>query len=127
MVRRVGQAVTALSAVLIAYATLTVATGPTPDADDQVLHFLLFLPLGIGGAFWLAEQPLERQRRGRALILLVILGFAAATEVGQMFIESRDASLSDFIADAAGAGLGVMLGGLVAGRARRDPSPVRDS
>jgi VanZ family protein len=121
LLRRIGQAVTALSAVLIAYATLSPDVAAT-GGNDQFGHFLLFFPLGIGGAFWLAPLPPATQNRARGLILLVILLFAAATEIGQMFIETRSASLPDFIADAAGAGLGVLLGGFVARRARRDPA-----
>src|SRR5690606_27985347 len=98
---------TALSAVIIAYATLTTGATPPTDADDQVLHFLLFFPLGVGGALWMANLPPPAQRRARALILLVILAFAAATELIQGAMPTRDGSLGDFIADAAGAGLGV--------------------
>lgn len=119
-VRQVGQAMTALSAVIIAYATLTVGNLPAAGSYDKAAHFLLFLPLGIGGALWLAGRSAPAQRRGRAIILTVILVFAAATEVGQGFLETRDGSFADFVADAAGAGLGVFLGGLVAGRSRRD-------
>lgn len=118
LLRRIGQAVTALSAVIIAYATLSPDVGVT-GGNNQFGHFLLFLPLGIGGAFWLAPLPARTQNRARALILLVILAFAAATEIGQMFIDTRSASWTDFVADAAGAALGVLLGGLVARRARR--------
>lgn len=118
LLRRIGQAMTALSAVTIAFATLSPNVSTT-GGSDQLGHFLLFLPLGIGGAFWLAPLPVETQKRARALILLVILAFAAATEIGQMFIESRSASLGDFVADSAGAALGVLLGGFAARRARR--------
>lgn len=120
-VRQLGQALTALSAVIIAYATLTTTASPPPtDTDDQVLHFLLFLPLGVGGAMWMAMLPPDRQRRARALILAIILAFAAATELIQGVMETRDGSFADFVADAAGAGLGVVIGGFVASRARRD-------
>lgn len=119
---------TALSAVIIAYATLTVGNVPAAGSNDKILHLLLFVPLGVGGALWLATWPPARQRQGRAIILAVILLFAAATELGQGMIETRDGSLGDFIADALGAGLGVFLGGIVASRATRDddhdePSP----
>ena len=119
-VRRVGQAVTALSAVIIAYATLTAAAGGVATEADELVHFLLFLPMGFGGALWMANLPVARQRRARALVLLLILVFAALTEVGQLFVEGRNASTTDFVADAAGAGIGAILGGLVAERARRE-------
>lgn len=120
--RRVGQAVTALSAVIIAFATLSPDVSAA-SGNDQLGHFLLFLPLGVGGALWLAPLPAKTQRRARALILLVILSFAAATEIGQMFIETRSASLGDFIADTAGATLGVVVGGIAS---RRAPRPRRE-
>lgn len=119
--RKVGQAITALSAVVIAYATLR----PNVSADlgnDSLLHFLLFLPLGAGGALWMAQLPPALQKRARLGILLLVLFFAAATELMQVPIEGRTASLTDFFADAAGGGLGLLAGGWMAARARRNGS-----
>ena len=115
---------TALSAVIIAYATLTVANVPAAGSNDKLIHFLLFVPLGLGGALCLANQSPEAQRRGRALILVVILTFAIATELGQGMMETRDGSLADFIADAIGANVGVLLGGFIASRAQREETPA---
>lgn len=109
---------TALSAVIIAYATLSASAGGTSTNADEVVHFLLFFPLGVGGALWTATLAPDRQRRAQVIVLVVILAFAAATEIGQMFVETRHASITDFIADAAGAGLGVLVGSMIAGRAR---------
>jgi len=117
--RKIGQAITALSAMAIAYATLQ----PNVSADlgnDTFLHFLLFLPLGAGGALWMAQLEPPVQKRARLAILGLVLFFAAATELAQVPMENRTGSLSDFIADAAGGGLGVLLGGWMASRAKRD-------
>ena len=48
------------------------------------------------------------------------LFFAAATEIAQGPIDGRTPSMSDFIADAAGVGLGLLAGGWVAARAQRN-------
>ncbi len=117
-VRKLGQAVTALSAVVIVYATLRPNLS-TDLADDTYLHFLLFLPLGMGGALWMAQLPPPLQKKARLGILLVVLFFAAITEIAQGPIDGRSPSLNDFFADAAGAGVGVLAGSWVASQARR--------
>jgi len=122
LLRRIGQALTALSAVLILFATLSPDVS-APTGSGQLGHFLLFLPMGAGAALWMAKLPVDSQKRARALLLLFILAFAAFTEIAQTFIDGRHGSLTDFIADAAGAGVGVMLGGFMAQRARRDEDP----
>lgn len=116
--RKTGQAITALSAAVIVYATLR----PNIRADlpsDSLLHFLLFLPLGVGGALWMAQLDPDLQRKARFGILLVALFFGAATEVAQGPIPGRSPSLSDFFADAAGAGVGLLVGGWMAARSDR--------
>lgn len=119
-VRQLGQAVTALSAVIIAFATLSPDTG-IGATNDTIAHFLLFLPLGAGGALWMANLEPATQRRARLAMLGVILAFAAGTELAQVAMEERTGSLSDFIADAAGGGVGLLIGGWIASRARRSP------
>jgi len=115
--RRVGQAITALSAAFIVYATLSPSVS-AGDMDDQLAHFLLFFPLGLGGALWMAQLDPAAQRRSRLAVLGVVLTFAALTEVGQGFVD-RDPSFSDFVADAAGAGVGVLIGSAITSRIRR--------
>ena len=116
--RKVGQAITAISAVMIAYATLQPSVN-TELGNDSVLHFLLFLPLGFGGALWMAQLAPPLQKRARLGILLLVLFFGAATELAQIPMDDRTGSFSDFIADAAGGGLGLLAGGLLASRAQR--------
>lgn len=118
LLRRAGQAITALSAVVIAYATLRPNVSTT-FADDTVLHFLLFMPLGAGGALWMAQLEPGLQKRAGIAIFGLILFFAAATELAQSLVDGRTASLTDFFADAAGGIFGLLIGGLMASRARR--------
>ncbi|MGE3961099.1 MAG: VanZ family protein [Dehalococcoidia bacterium] len=117
--RRIGQAITALSAGVIVYATLRPNLS-TDIASDSYLHFLLFLPLGAGAALWMAQLDPALQRKARLGLLLVALFFAAATEIAQGPIEGRSPSLNDFFADGLGVGVGLLIGGWAAGRARRD-------
>jgi len=119
LLRKAGQAITALSAVVIAYATLRPNLSTGLAGDDSMWHFLLFLPLGAGGALWLAQYPLDIQRKARLGILIVALLFAAATELAQGPIEGRSPSMSDFVADAAGVSVGLLVGGWMATRGRR--------
>lgn len=118
LIRRAGQAIAALSAAIIVYATLSPSVS-AGGMDDQLAHFILFFPLGLGGALWMAQLDPASQRRSRLAALGAILVFAAATEIGQAVVD-RDPSFTDFVADAAGTGAGVLLGGLFASRSRRD-------
>jgi len=115
--RKVGQALAALSAAFIVFATLSPSVS-AGDVDDRLIHFLLFVPLGLGGALWMSVLDPAIQRRARLAVLGLILAFAAATEIGQGFV-GRNPSVPDFIADAAGAGLGVLIGSFIAARSRR--------
>ena len=105
-----------MSAVFIAYATLSPSVS-AGGMDDQLAHFILFFPLGLGGALWMAQLDRASLGRSRLAVLGVVLAFAAATEIGQGFV-GRDPSFGDFVADAAGASAGVFVGGLIASRAR---------
>jgi len=115
--RRIGQGLTAFSAAVIAYATLAPGV-PAPDVDTTILHFLLFIPLGLGGSLWMAELEVDQQRRARIFVLGLVLVFAAGTEIGQGLV-GRNPSFGDFIANAAGGGVGVLAGSWLARRAGR--------
>src|SRR3546814_4029073 len=88
LLRRAGQAITVLSAVVIAYATLKPNVS-TDFADDTILHFLLFMPLGAGGALWMAQLEPALQKRAGIAILGLILFFAAATELAQSLVDGQ--------------------------------------
>ena len=114
-IRKLGQALTAISAGVIAYATLSpnISAGET---NATLAHFLLFLPLGAGSALWMAMLPAASQKRVAIVLLLIVLAFAAATGIAQGPIDGRSPSLNDWFADAAGGALGILLGRLVASR-----------
>lgn len=120
LLRKMGQAITAVSAVIIVYATLRPNVSADLAGTDTLWHFLLFLPLGAGGALWMARLDPLQQRRARLGILLLALFLAAATELAQGPIDGRSPSLADFFADAAGAGVGLLAGGWAAARAKRN-------
>lgn len=116
--RRVGQAITALSAGAIAYATLTPGL-TSGGVNDTLAHFLMFLPLGFGAAVWLAPMPAEVQRRALPLLILVLMLFAGLTELAQGQIDGRSATVADWMADVAGGVTGLVAGGMLSVRARR--------
>lgn len=117
LVSRAGQALTLLSLGLIAFATLSPSAGATPISDKMV-HFLLFLPLGLGGALWTAGFSGGVLTRARFAVLGLVLLAATMTEVLQWPIETRSPSLGDWYADAAGGTAGVILGALIGDWAR---------
>ncbi len=121
--RRLGQLLTALSVGVIAYATLSPSV--TAGGSDTLGHFLLFIPLGAGSAFWMALLPDSAQPRVTLLLLLIVIGFAAATELAQGPITNRTPAWSDWFADVLGGTLGVAIGRLISGRATRIGSPRR--
>lgn len=116
-VRTLGQAVTVVSAGLILFATLSPSIS-SGGVNDKVAHVLLFFPLGFGGALWMERLEAPSQPRAALVVLAVVLTFAALTEIGQGLV-GRTPAFSDFMADAAGAGLGVLVGGWVASRVVR--------
>lgn len=118
-VRTLGQAVTVVSAGLIVFATLSPSVS-SGGIRDEVAHVLLFFPLGLGGALWMERLDAPSQPRAALVIFAVVLTFAALTEIGQALV-GRTPAFSDFMADAAGAGLGVLVGGWIAPRIARDP------
>jgi VanZ family protein len=85
-----------------------------PDNSDKAVHFIVYFVLGL---LWI--RPGES--RGRpwipALVAsIAILCFAAVDELHQLLIPGRFASLTDWFADAAGAGAGVVFSSAVAFR-----------
>jgi VanZ family protein len=117
-VRRIA----AVAAVLVA--VFIVATTLTPVAVDEsgcafgipctAGHFLAFGALGFTLAGVYATSRLARvaPRRALAMMFLAVWIFAALDELAQAAV-GRDASLADWIADMAGALVGMLLGGFV--------------
>ena len=88
------------------------ARAGVPDAVTVVevgLNVLLFVPLSLLGAFVLDRwRPLGWVLAGLALTL-VIEGVQA------LFLSGRSATVSDVVANTAGAGLGILAAGLLRG------------
>lgn len=113
-VRRVGNAIVAVSIVAILIATL-LPEARQPQVSpfclicgsngglDAILNFLLFLPLGVGLA--LSGVPARRA-------ILVITICSALIEIAQLvFISGRSAALGDLITNSLGGAAGFAIGG----------------
>lgn len=109
--QRIGQAVTAIAAIVILAATLTPDPGETVlpglciicgplGGVDVILNILLFVPLGVGLAL-----------QGTRFRWAIFAAFAlsAAVETAQLFIPGRDPSIGDVITNTLGAAIGFAL------------------
>lgn len=85
---------------------LDVAVPPFPGCD-KVAHLIEYFILGVGLRFW-ADSRRALGSWPWVVLAGVVLG--AADEVHQSFIPGRVMSLGDFVADAAGVGLGFAFG-----------------
>jgi hypothetical protein len=109
-----------LPSLLCAIAILTISSIPklgtrTPlfPGCDKLAHFIQYLILGVALRFWSGDARISFLGGG--------LVFAALDEFHQRFIPGRQASLWDFVADAAG----VVVGFLWSGRLFRKQDKVR--
>jgi hypothetical protein len=75
-----------------------------PALPEHADHALAYLLLGSALA-WAYPSPGRR-----CLALAVLIASAALLEVGQLFLDSRYATMADFLASAAGAIAGVLVG-----------------
>jgi VanZ family protein len=74
-------------------------------ASDKALHFCAYFGLALlVGVNWSLRAPFGWRQRGIALLLVVVFG--ALDELTQIPV-GRDASIYDWLADAAGAVLGI--------------------
>lgn len=78
------------------------------DQSDKVVHFAAYA--GLAWLLAMAWQHTTGRLNGRHLWFawLAIVGFAAIDEVTQLLV-GRDASVGDWLADAAGAALGLAV------------------
>lgn len=85
--------------------------GGPPGISDKVMHFLVFLPLP-----WLVAKAIVFAWPGtsglrRLLVATVATSVAGGLlELWQYFLPHRTCELLDWVADTAGAGVGVLLG-----------------
>ena len=109
--------------VLLWLTVIFVATSiPNPDVPhvtggDKAAHAIMYGGLALLVARALADVP--RWRTTMATLALVAL-IAAGDEAHQQFIPGRTASLHDWFADVAGAGIALLVSGAVLGR--REPA-----
>lgn len=87
-----------------------------PPGTDKVLHFLFFAVLG-----YLTVLSLRGggSQRTALRVLVAIAAFGALDEYVQQFIPGRSMELNDWLADLAGASVGLMLA-MRAGRGARE-------
>lgn len=83
----------------------------TAEQASWLLHAALFALLGAALSLWFASTDTARGAPRRTLLamLLAVWLFAAADELAQGFVEGREASLGDWIADMAGFLAGFLL------------------
>lgn len=85
--------------------------GGPPGVSDKVLHFLVFLPLP-----WLLSRAAVHYWPRLTVLHRLAWGFGATSlaggllELWQYWLPHRTCELLDWVADTAGAGLGVVLG-----------------
>lgn len=94
-----------LAAAIIYLSLVPPALRPETDLPHDFEHFGIFCVTGL--AFGLGYQY------RRALLAALLVCFAGAVEVAQLFAPGRHARLSDFIIDALAASVGVIVVRLV--------------
>lgn len=83
---------------------------PAPPAvSDKLLHLGAYAALGVLLCRAVAGGLAGRvTRRAAVITLLVSIAYGVSDEVHQMFVPGRSAEVLDVVADAAGAGLGLI-------------------
>ena len=111
--RRLAQAATASSAVVILYATLTPSPPDPAGMPDWLGHLVLFGALGVPASLWYATSEAARRAPQRALVMVILALwlFGGATEVAQGAVPGRTPALSDWAFDLVGAVAGFVGGG----------------
>lgn len=101
---RIWQTILFPSLIFILFLATTPDPYPVPaSSSDKINHIMAFSCLG-GLTCW--SYP----RRGMSLLLALLIGYGLVIEITQAFLPFREFSLLDLLADALGAGIGVMMG-----------------
>ena len=115
---RLVRFIAATTALTLAGLVLLALLTPSPSAFTLVPptagHFTLFLALGMALGAWRAAGPRRNAAAELFLLLAVLLLFASLSEIAQIWIDGRAAQMGDWLADAAGAVPGLILGAAVA-------------
>ncbi len=96
-----------LAAIIVVLSLAPPGLRPETGAPADLEHFAIFATTGL--AFGLGYD----RKHGVIAILLVV--FAGAIEIAQLFVPGRHARLSDFIVDALAACIGLLAASLIAG------------
>ena len=75
-----------------------------PNGLDKAAHLCVYLVLGICLAWGFGDRP-----RGQAAAILMGLAYAATDEIHQVYVPGRSGDPFDWVADAVGVMLGVVL------------------
>lgn len=132
-----------VATVVWALAILTATSLPVPDVStalptwaDKAVHFTLYCILGILAALAFMSLPAGRQgqapddarsgirRYGGWLVLALLAIFAGADELHQHWIRGRMPSPADWVADVAGAWVGIAIGSYICKSNRRPGSGI---
>jgi VanZ family protein len=111
-IRRAALVIGLLLAVVVGYYSLVPpGEAPAPQISDKVRHFAAYAGLAVPIAMWFSPR--------RLWAWLSVAGYGAAMEVAQGLAGTgREASVLDGLANAAGAGAGVLLIWIIARRRR---------
>jgi VanZ family protein len=104
------------AAVILAVTSLPNPSLPSISHIDKLGHLGMYGVLG-GLTMW-AALPAADWRRRALVVLAAVSLFGAFDEWHQQFVPGRSQDRRDWLADTAGAGLGIMLA--VAARHRRE-------
>jgi VanZ family protein len=97
-----------LAAVVLVYGSLDPRFAPPGAyALDKLVHLVVYTGLAVLGCL-----PCERARR-RLAIALALIALGGSIEIAQSFVPGRYGTVSDFIANGCGVGLGVALSGML--------------
>jgi uncharacterized membrane protein YccC len=100
-----------VSAAIITFLSLVPpALRPETGASHDLEHFGIFVLTGLAFGAGYGKRPYS--------VAVLLVAFAAAIEIGQLFVPGRHARLSDFIVDAVAMSLGVLAAELVGYRKR---------
>lgn len=77
---------------------------------DKVVHFWAYFILAVAFSFWVRGSRWRSNPKLYMLVVwLVCAAYGAFDEIHQSWVPRRDASLADWVADAFGAGVAVIL------------------
>jgi VanZ family protein len=120
-VRLWGPALAAMAAIFVASSMSTLPPA-AEEVSDKTLHFAAYATLGLLVLRAMAGGEWRGVTAGSALrAWLLTVAYGASDELHQAFVPNRWVSLGDWLADAAGAGLAIVVALVWAmrGRTRR--------